>query len=402
MDDLGSIAHYVQIHVGLLATMAVAVMLLAGSILPLAPFYQQAPLLFLLYAAFVFPQVYMLDWVTTGLQQMKWTGAYGVIRSAVYAACVVLVLPHLTDGDAYLAWVPALYLISFFLADAVLAWHLGRILSPSALRPRWGPLGQWRARLSDASPIGAALIVMRILLNVDVLILGILTDATTVGVYAAASKLMIVLITGSDVAWKVLLPRLSQSWSQSPPQFHHDFRRFTVTALALLLPIAAGGWAVGTRFIHLIYDERFRAAGPLFQTLAVAYSLLALGIFFGNGLIASNRQRAYLPSVALAAIVVVALNLWRVPRAGAEGAAQAVLIAATVLSLLTGWQMRDSLRSRSFLAPVAILVAATALMSWLVLQTAEEPVLVSIAVGLVSYVLLAGPWVWRWLRRPPA
>jgi hypothetical protein len=189
MNDTGAVGGYLRIHLGLLGTLALGVMAVAALVLPLAPFYAAAPPVFLLYAAFVFPQVYMLDWLTTGLQQLKWTGAYGVIRSALYAGCVVLVLPHVgSAGLERITWVPLLYVLSFFVADVVLAWHVARSLSPGVLRPRLGPVSAWRHRLGEAAPIGTALIVMRVLLNVDVLILGILTDAPTVGVYAAASK----------------------------------------------------------------------------------------------------------------------------------------------------------------------------------------------------------------------
>lgn len=401
LPDETRIRAYVRVHLGLLAVLSFGVFALALSVLPHAPFFANAPAVFLLYAAFVFPQVYMLDWVSTGIQNMKWTGFFWVSRSLLYAACVITLLPHADGwfGLPQLTWVPLFYLLAFVVADLLLLARVRGLLGGGSLRPQFGPRPQWRARLAEAGPIGMSMVVMRILMNVDILLLGLFETPESVGLYAAASKIVIVLIVASNVAWKVLLPRLSQVWTQSRAEFRRQLTRFAALAFVSLLPVAVGGLRLGARFIDAVYDERFRAAGAVFELLAVAYPVLALGIFFGNGLIASNRQRAYFPCVLAAAVTTVLLNLLLIPRHGPLGAAWAAVAAATLLAASTGWQLRRDLE-RGLVRSVGVAMLGGLFMAVVLRFTGELPLPLLIVEGAVCYGAITLPLLGKHLVHP--
>lgn len=398
LADLESIRAYLRDHLGLLGALALATLGLGALVLPTLPFYDDAPTVYLLYLALVLPQWGMLDWVATGLQNQKWTGFFWVVRSGLYALLVALLLPREGTwlGVSALVWVPAFYWIAHVGADAFLGARVVRMVGG----PVWPRFDRdaWTARLTAAAPIGGSLVVMRILFNADILLLGAMADARAAGLYASASKLVQVLVIGAEVVWKVLLPRLSQAWAEDPEQFRRDFSRALGLAVAALTPVAVGGTLLASPVVDFIYSDGFAsAAGPLRQ-LAVAYPLLALGIFLGNGLIARDRQQRYLPSVALAAVTMVVLNLVWIPSHREMGASWAVSAAAGVLVLTTGWQMRADLR-RTMLRPLLAAAVGGLVMAGVVSGLSGSHVLLVGILGCAAYGAVALPVCWRDLRR---
>ena len=398
LTDLGAIRTYIRHHLGLLGVLALLTGVVGVLVLPTLPFYSQAPAVFLIYLALVLAQWGMLDWVTTGLQNQKWTGIFWVARSALYAGLVALFLP--SDGTRWgisaLVLVPAFYWGAHVAADALLAARVVRMV-----RGRLTPLadsGVWRARLVAAAPIGGSLVVVRVLYNADILLLGVLADASAAGIYAAASKLVQVLVIGAEVVWKVLLPRLSQTWSTDPEGFCRDFSRTLGLAVVALTPIAVLGIQLSDFAMTALYSDEFAGAGAPLRQLVVAYPLLALGIFLGNGLIACDRQHRYLPSVTAAAVAMIGLNVVLIPRSQELGASWAVLLSALVLVLTTGLQMRGELRPtalRPLLAALAGGLAAFVVMRWVPLPH----VVASAAVALAAYALVVTPLILPVLRR---
>ncbi len=399
LDDPASVRTYAGVHVGLLAVQAAVVLAAGALLLPLFPSWRDDPWILVLYLLAVVPQVFMYDWIGIGLEQMTWVGIVKICRSLFYA---LLLLGLLKACDGWLGWpaprwVPVMFLAGFVLSNRVMAWRLGRWLG-GGVRPRFGGWGEWRRRLGDAAPIGASSLTIRVVLGIDLIVLGVLVDPETMGSYAAAAKILFVLIIAVEVLWKALLPRLSRLWQESPEAFRERLNLYLGLVWAGFLPVAAGGLVIGERLMVLLYGEAFRGAGPVFRILSFAYVLLSLGMFLGNALIASDRQRAYFPPLLASAAVATAGNLILVPRLGALGACWAMLCAHALLCLTTAWVCR-ALLARSLLMPILTAASAALLMSAALRPLGAWPVVLQIGLGATLYVVLAGPPLWWWARR---
>jgi len=394
-----AIHDYAAVHMGLMGAMAFAVLVLGVVTLPLLPFTASDIWVFLLYLAAVVPHFATLDWVGIGMERMGWVGIARTSRSGIYAVLVLLLLKPLDGFGGWpgYRWVPVMFLVAYAASMWIMALGVGQWLS----RPVWPDFAgwsEWRRRLAATGPIGAGLLTMRVLLNIDILMLGFLAVPAVVGSYAAAAKIIFVLLIAVEVLWRALLPRLSRLWRLSPALFRNQYNLYLGCVLALFMPVAVGGHLLGERLMTLLYDDEYPGAGNIFQVLSISYALLAVGQFCGNGLIACDRQRAYFPPLVVSAGLAVLATGWLIPRHGGLGASYAMLTAHASLLLMTAWISR-TLLSRQLLVPLAVAAGGTgAMIGCYLLASAWSVLWLGIIVGIV-YLAVAGPGLWWWARQ---
>lgn len=181
-----------------------------------------------------------------------------------------------------------------------------------------------RRLMRYALPMWGTELLTSLLLRMDVLVLGALTDAGTVGVYGAVLQVGNVLRSVRRAFDPIVLAIVSRIGSR------HDRRRLTagishatVLSVATQLPIYAFLLAF-TPWIMPLLGEGFAAATP--AVLILTGFFLVSGVIGLKGHIVSGYGRSDLALANVAATIAVqALGLWLlVPRLHLEGAAIAV------------------------------------------------------------------------------
>jgi len=395
LTDPGRLRSYVRCQVGLMHLLALAVFALGLAVLPLFPFYAEDRWVFILFLASVFPQAWMLQWVGIGLERMTWVGVAKTVRSLVYAGLVLLLLGGAGSWSSWPVhrWVPVFVLIAFVAGDLVMAGPVFRWLGGPFL-PRPGRLPETGGMLRETSAIGGGNLVRRVLLHIDIIMLGMLSSPAMAGSYAAAAKLVFVLVMVVELILTAMLPRLSRLWMADRAGFSRQYSIWMGTLIVVLLPVALGGALIGDPLIVLIYGDRFAGAGTVFSILSVSYVLLCMGMFCGNGLIACDRQRAYLPPLVFSAVVAVAGNILLVPRWGMTGSALAMLAAHASLMVVTLWSGRGYMVAGELRRPLAAAFAGCVLMVLTVLWLDSAHVVWRVVAGAAVYVVCVLS-VWR-------
>ena len=399
LDQPAEVLGYARSQQGMLVVLAVVVGGVALLVLPRLPFYRQDPVVFLLYLAAIVPQIFMLEWVGLGLERATWVGLARLSTSLIYALLVLVVLRPL---DAVVGWplhrlVPVFFLLSLVGGNIVIATPVARWLG-RAVWPARGTAAEWRRRWRETGPIGASIVTMRVLWNIDIIVLGLLATPAVAGAYAAAAKIAFVFVFAMEVLWKALLPRLSRLADESAADFRRGFNLYLALVLLGLVPAAVGGVLLGPELIDLLYGDRFPGAQRVFQVLAVSYPLLSVGWFFGNSLIAQDRQRAYFPPLVLSAAVTLAGNLLLVPRLGGLGASYGMLAGHALLLLSLGLIVRRQLSWR--LWPVAgIIVLGIAALVFCIWSTPSWHLVARILVAGGAYLLVVAWPARRWSLR---
>ncbi len=389
LDDSRTVFDYAGRHAGMLALQAVAVIALGVVVIPLLPFHAADPWILPLYLVAVVPQVLQFEWLATGLERMTLVGATRIVRSLVYAALVLLVLVPMTGvaGVPAPRWVPVFFLAAMAAGNLLVAVASRHWFGPWLL-PRLPTATEMRRRWRESLPIGLANLVLRLLLNVDLLVLGILATPTAAGHYAAASRIIFLLVVGIEVLWSALLPRLSRLAATDMAAFRRAFNLYLGGVVAVLLPVAVGGFQLGADVIDLLYRGKFAESVPIFRILAVSYSLLAVAVYLGNSLVAADRQRRYVWPLVLGAIVATLGAVVLVNRFGAVGASWAMLAGHSLLALVLAVVTRKWFRpALGFLA--VQLATAVALMALAVDRCDGSSLFVRVAVGAAVYGLLA-------------
>jgi O-antigen/teichoic acid export membrane protein len=344
LDDRTARRDYTARHLGLMLLLACAVFLLGVLLLPLTPFGRADRTLLLLYLGIVFLQTGMLDWLGIGVQKMRQVSQARVMRSLVYALLVLLLWRHLgsDQGKPSYRWLPVMLLFAYLLGNLPLIMSARGWLGGWA-RPDLRLKQPQRAMFRDAAPISAANLVRRVLFNIDLLLLGLLATPAQAGRYAAAAKLVFVLIVGMEVVLSILLPLFSRWWSSDPALFRRNFRRYLKWLLGLLLPIVLICLVFGEPLTTLIYGGAYPGVGRILGILALSYAMLCVAMLCHEALIAGDRQGQGVLPLITGAVVALVLVLVSIPRWGAQGAACSMLCAHFVYLLFVGYRCRGLL-----------------------------------------------------------
>jgi O-antigen/teichoic acid export membrane protein len=227
--------------------------------------------------------------------------------------------------------------------------------------------------------------------NADLIILRLFRDSATVGQYAAAYMLVSFLANLGTTYGFAVMPQVARS-AADPGRLRTLVRGALVFALALTLPVAAGGLFTADGLVGLVFGGGYRESGLPLRILLWSVPLAWLRAVGQLTLVALGRQRAVLGVTAIGAFVTVALDLALIPRFGMPGAAAVTVVAEAVrlvamLAVLAGAGIAlPSLTA--WWRPVLATVAMTALLvAW------QGPVLAVVGAGAAVYLvalLLAG------------
>ncbi len=399
LETAAAVRRYAGEHLGLMTLLGIVTLVLGAAVLPFFPIYRTDPVLFLVYLATVVPMVLSFDWVGIGLERLPWVSVAKTVRSLIYAVAVLALL-RACDGFAGWAaprWVPVYFLAGFLVSAALMAWRV-RVWLGGWVWPRWPGREEATRRLEATAAIGAGALTMRVLLNIDIILLGVVATPEVVGDYAAAAKVVVVFLVAVEVIWQALLPRLSRAWAQDHTVFRRRYNTYLGLVILGFVPLAAGGLLLGGGLMDLLYGGRAPGAGDICRVLSLSYAALATGQFFGNGLIASDRQRASFPPVAAGAVVAL-IGVGVLARVfGGLGASLGMLTSHLVLLGLSGRAARDLFLPILRRPLVASLVGAAAMTAAAGLGRDLSFVLRAL-VTATAYVAVVGPPAAAWWRQ---
>lgn len=248
--------------------------------------------------------------------------------------------------------------------------------------------------------LGIAL-VTQLLLNLDVVVLGLIRDPAEVGEYGAAFRLIFLLFSVSGILATAVLPQLV--W-----RFRDDIGRFTMLLETLVrlvaritLPVTALLVVESSRAVPQLLGPDFIASAPLVSVLSGWLPLGFYNTVLGIGLIAAGLQKRYFQAAAVAAVTSAAMLILLVPLYGSWGAAWTLIAReGVILALFTLVTMRLRLasplrellgQSHMFVVPVGALIA----LAW---AWPGRPLAVSIGAWLLVVLALEAAARWPVLR----
>jgi O-antigen/teichoic acid export membrane protein len=234
----------------------------------------------------------------------------------------------------------------------------------------------------------------------DTFVIGRIVGAQGVGIYTIAYEI-------ANLTTSTLLAPIRRAILPGFASVAHDMeglrRSFVdVFAFALLMatPVAAGTGLVAEPLVHVVLGQKWLAAIPLIQVLAIYGFLSVASAGSGPVYMALGRPHLLAVVLGLALAVLLPVLIFGVMHWGALGAAWAVTLAVLVMALLDiGISTRVlRLRLRRLLVPAWRPLLAVALMIAVVLEVrlnwaAPERfqdwlilLLASVAAGAVTYI----------------
>jgi O-antigen/teichoic acid export membrane protein len=255
----------------------------------------------------------------------------------------------------------------------------------------------WRGLLAAGLPFVLWHALGVLYFRIDVLMLGRLTPAATVGWYGAATRLIDGLMFVADVIAITSFPVMARLWVESPGEFGRVAQRTLDLVLLVSVPLVVALFVLAPALVDTLFSSRFANTVPILRIHAFTLGFLFLDFFLATVLMAIGRERAWLGIAALACLLNPALNWLAIPVAearfgnGGIGAALATLTTeACIATCAVALVPRGALGSASGgrLLRFALAGGATAAAIHLGLGM-EMPWVLAGALGALAYVGLA-------------
>ncbi|MGY1779694.1 flippase [Geodermatophilus sp. SYSU D01036] len=264
------------------------------------------------------------------------------------------------------------------------AWLIvGRHLAGLPL-PRAGRRTLW-STARRCTPFAVSDTWMLTYARIDAVLLGVWKGPAAVGLYQAATNLVLYFTVVPRSINRALFPRMGRAWPARPDEFRR-LRDLSLRLVALVgVPVTVGSLVLAPRTIDFLYGPGFAAVVLTYQLLVLVIPLRMLGHTLSLSLAAVDRQNGRTVAVTVVAVLNVGMNCWAIPRWSYLGAAVTSVVCEVLLLGAYAVLLRRATGPSQILRSNAWPLLASAPMAAVLVGTAGRPLLVSVAAGAAVY-----------------
>lgn len=267
---------------------------------------------------------------------------------------------------------------------AVVAWLLvGRRLGGVPVpRARRGTLGR---TVRQCTPFAISDTLTLTYARFDAVLLGLWKGPVPVGLYQAATNLVLYFNVIPRSINRALFPRMGRAWPHRPEEFRR-LRDLSLRLVALIgVPVTVGSLLLAPRTIDFLYGPSFAAAVLTYQLLVLVIPVRMVEHTLSLSLAATDQQTKRTVAVTVAAVANVGLNCWFIPRWSYVGAAVTTVICEVGLLVAYAVLLRRTAGRSQLLRANGWPLLASVPMAAVILLTAGQHVLVSVVAGAAVY-----------------
>jgi len=227
--------------------------------------------------------------------------------------------------------VSAIYLGGAALGFGLSLWFLVRKIARPRFEVeprRWVPL--MRASLA----IGMAAVFAVVLFRIDTSMLAAFKPKDVVGNYGAAYRLLEATLFVSWSVGAAVYPVFSRLTTTSDPPVGAVYQRSLKLAIALTLPLTAGGLILAGPLVRVLYGSSYEDAATALRLLAPAIALYPFSYLTGYLLVSQDQQRILTWVYGLVTLENVLVNLVLIPWLSLNGAALGTSISQLLVAVV--------------------------------------------------------------------
>jgi O-antigen/teichoic acid export membrane protein len=282
-----------------------------------------------LYGLMLFTTAIGLDFVYRGTERMGLIAASLCVRTLVYACGVMLWI----NDASRLIWVPIWLAIGEATGIAIV-WsaYLKQYRIPRPrLRFRFLRIIIQRGRTICLMQLSQVIIN-----SADLMIVGLMSPWSEVGLYGAPHRMVTALLTFGLIFQQASFPMLARLWRQTAVAGQEALDSLIEVLVTALVPLAVGGTVLAEPLMELILPPEYAGAGFLLALSIWRVPLLILAYLYQTTLIALNREIVGVRSLVTAAVLIGPLIVGLRLALGMPGAVLGVLLIGLGL-VLTGY-----------------------------------------------------------------
>ena len=277
-----------------------------------------------------------IDWLFQGMEEYR----YISIRSTIVKlASLILLFVMVRSRDDYLNY-------AFIYCLGIAGNNIFNIIRASKYVGKYKISKDISRHFKPIIILLVASIAVELFVMVDTTMLGLYCDDSSVGCYSNAMKLVRTVNTSIAAIGAVLLPRLSTVYEEKN---FKEFNKLVNSGLKIMLlfafPAALGLVVLSKECVLLLFGDSFINAISILKVLALMIPFVVCNTILGaQVLITANREKKYMLSVMVSALVNIVLNALLIPKYGAPSAAIASLISEVIVLVFYVYFSKDIIK----------------------------------------------------------
>ncbi|MDB8460405.1 flippase [Turicibacter sanguinis] len=329
-----------------------------------------------------------INWFFFGLEQFKLT----VTRNTVIKILTVIFIFIFVKDDTSL-WLYTLIMAVGTLLSQVMLWAFVRRYVSFQI-PTWkGVISHFRPNLVLFLPV----IAISIYKIMDKIMLGSMTNMLEVGFYENSEKIINLpmgIITALGV---VMLPRMTNLTANGNFDKAKQYIEISLKFIMFLaIGITIGLFAISSNFIPLFFGEQFKDSVPVVSILSFTVLFISwANVIRTQFLIPQKKDKIYIISTVLGAIINVVINLLLIPNYGAVGAAIGTIFAEASVAIYQTFNVRKELEINKYFKNSLVYVIPAIIMYLSIYSLGQLNLIaillliIQVIVGGMVYVILS-------------
>lgn len=294
----------------------------------LIPQFNQNSAIFLIagFALYVVP--FKVDWFFSGLQQFGYIAARSVIIKVLSVFSLFLFVHNKEDLIYYVS-------ISAFSIVANELWNFVKLLG-CGIKVKMVLTG-CKQHIKPILILFSSFLTTAIYTSLGTVILGLVTDYSEVGFYNTAVNLCRVVVPVVTSLATVALPQIANYIKNGKKQEVNDLINKSVSlTLFMAIPLTSVLFIIAPDFVPLFFGIKFVNSIVPMQILSLLVTFVGLNNITGiQILIGLGKDKEFLKTVVMSAIISIVTYTLLVPKYGAIGAACGTLLAEVLILVIS-------------------------------------------------------------------
>lgn len=336
---------------------------------------------------YVISSIFDINWFFFGLEKFKITIIRNTIIKIISLVSIFLFVRNSDD-----LWVYTLILSgSTFLSQIILWPYIKKYVNFTKIK-----IIDILKHLKPCLILFIPVIAVSIYKIMDKIMLGNMASIVEVGYYENAVKIIDVpkgIITSLGT---VMLPRMSNMIAKGEEEKIKMYIGKSLQVIMFLaLPITMGLIAISDDFILIFLGNNFTKTGTLIKYLAISLIFLSwANVIRTQYLIPKERDKDYIISVILGAIVNLVMNIILIPRYASIGACYGTICAELIVMLYQTYKVKNELNISVYIKNIMIFVINSLIMFIIVDLLNYIPMsiyyrlILQVIIGIIIYIVL--------------
>ena len=245
--------------------------------------FSQNSLLYFFTFGLVFGKVLFPVWFFQGVEKMKYISIFNILAKLIFVIATIIYVKDPND----ILLVPIFNSSGFILAGIISLFYIKIKFNVSFKFQRKDVLLRY---LREGWHIFISRLAVVLYTSNNILILGFLTNNTSVGFYSIAEKVINAICSLGGTINRVLFPNLSIVWSVSKLSYHRQLNTVIKSLIVVMLLISIATYLLSPYIIsYLSAGKQIQESIDILKILAVTILLFPLGGLFTQSFVTQQK-----------------------------------------------------------------------------------------------------------------